>query len=75
MIWEDFHIYNAQQRAIGGDPEGASAAAPCSRVLIGADRALTLARRVIDRLLAAEAAERRWKRKAPAAGRGFPSSV
>jgi vanillate O-demethylase monooxygenase subunit len=54
VIHEDLAIYDAQQRALDGDPAGASAHDVQSRVAIKADKGLLQARRIIDALLEQE---------------------
>jgi phenylpropionate dioxygenase-like ring-hydroxylating dioxygenase large terminal subunit len=66
VIGEDVAIYEAQQRALDGDREGASAQDVRSAAVIRADAGLIHARRIINQLRAAPSSAERRKRVAPA---------
>jgi hypothetical protein len=51
VIWEDYHIYEAQQRSLDTDLRGASADDVHSTLAIGADKGLFQARRIIAELM------------------------
>jgi len=51
VIWEDYHIYEAQQRSLDSDLHGASAEDVHSTLAIGADKGLFQARRIVAGLL------------------------
>lgn len=55
VVYEDLAIYEGQQRALDGDPAGASAEEVGSRLAIEADRALLLGRQVMKELARAAA--------------------
>ena len=50
VVLEDLAIYEAQQRSLDTDPAGASAEDVGTRVVIGADRGLQMARRLLAEL-------------------------
>jgi len=50
VVYEDLAIYDAQQRSIDTDPDGASAGEVGSRIATDADHALLLGRRVLKEL-------------------------
>ena len=59
VIWEDVAIYEAQQRSLDSDPEGATPENVNERVQISFDQGLLQARKIIARLLKKEAAAKR----------------
>ena len=63
VIWEDVGIYEAQQRGLDSDPEGATPQNVNSKVAISFDQGLLQARKVIDRLLKEEAKGRKTRTK------------
>ena len=55
VIFEDQVVYEAQQKSLDTDPVGATAANVGARVVIGADRGLQLARKLLSELQTANA--------------------
>ena len=58
VIWEDYHIYETQQRSLDSDLHGASAEDVHSTIAISADKGLFQARRTIAAMLQKEAKAR-----------------